>query len=112
MVWHDHGSALRANSIIYFALVSDEAGELDEEKAFFLRKLIKRHCDFLAREDKYTKNHNHGIFQDQSLLYCAYFMDDNDSDKLIELALKRLQGQIEFAFNSEKVHVENSSHII
>lgn len=109
MVWHDHGSALRANSIIYFALVSDEAGELDEEKAIFLRKLIKRHCDFLTREDKYTKNHNHGIFQDQSLLYCAYFMDDNDSDKLIELALKRLQGQIEFAFNSEKVHVENSS---
>ncbi|WP_269477113.1 DUF6270 domain-containing protein [Hominibacterium faecale] len=106
IVWHDHGSALRVNTIIYFALTAEEAGIMDEATAEFIRGLVRKHSEFLADEVNYTQNHNHGIFQDQSLLYCAYFLNDRT---LADLAKKRLCRQIEFAFNEEKVHVENSS---
>ncbi len=109
LVWHDHGSALRVNSIMYFALVAEQAGLIDETAANFIRHLIKRHVGFLIQDIHYTQNHNHGIFQDQALFYCAYFLNDNISDKLLQVARKRLGEQISFAFDEEKVHVENSS---
>lgn len=109
MVWHDHGSALRANSIIYFALAAEKADILDEKSTAFFKQLVHRHIIFLSDEKNYTPNHNHGIFQDQSLMYCAYFLNDNQTDKYIKIASDRLKSQIEFAFNEEKVHVENSA---
>lgn len=109
LVWHDHGSALRANSIMYFALVAEQAGIIDEITAIFIKGLVKEHAEFLSTDSNYTMNHNHGIFQDQSLFYCAYFLNDDKSDEYLQIARKRLIKQITFAFNDEKVHVENSS---
>lgn len=109
MVWHDHGSALRANSIIYFALATEHANVLDKNGIDFFKQLIRRHSIFLSNEKNYTRNHNHGIFQDQSLLYCSYFLKDDHAEKYIRIASDRLKSQIEFAFNEEKVHVENSA---
>lgn len=70
--------------------------------------LIKEHALFLADEVNYTENHNHGIFQDRALIYCAYFLNDSNSAELKKIAQERLASQKDFAFSSEQVHVENS----
>lgn len=109
LVWHDHGTALRANNIIYYALIVEEAGLADNNFVNFINSLIKKHIAYLSNHEKYTANHNHGIYQDQALMYCAYFIDDIDSNDVMEIAKQRLKTQIDYAFNKEKVHVENSS---
>lgn len=108
MVWYDHGTALRAENLIYFALVSEEAGYLKEDTKKLIWELLKIHGDFLANSNNYTSNHNHGIFQDRALLYIAYFLDNDKSEDWIAVAEKRLRGQMDFAFTEEMVHVENS----
>mgnify|MGYP001009850928 CR=1 FL=1 len=107
-VWYDHGTALRAENLIYFALVCEQANCLDAQFSESIRSLIKRHGEFLSDNAHYTKNHNHGIFQDRALIYIAYFINDEDSERYIDLAKKRLESQKNYAFNSEMVHVENS----
>lgn len=108
-LWYDHGTALRANNLIYFLLVCAKANFIDE--AFFgtVEEVLRRHGDFLSDARHYTKNHNHGIFQDQSLLYLGYFLQDRKrSAQWIEIAQKRLKQQITYAFASDGGHVENS----
>lgn len=107
-VWYDHGTALRANNLIYYALVARESGNLSSEMEKLLDELLEEHAEFLADDKNYTKNHNHGIFQDQSLIYTAYFLDNEQSEEYVDIAKVRLAEQEEFAFNSEMVHVENS----
>ena len=107
-VWYDHGTALRAENLIYFALVCEQANCVDPQFVESIKNLIKRHGEILSDDAHYTKNHNHGIFQDRALIYIAYFIDDEHSERYIDLAKKRLEGQMNYAFNSEMVHVENS----
>ena len=107
-LWYDHGTALRAENLIYFTLVSCDSHLLSEEMADSIRELIEEHILYLKDSNKYTKNHNHGIFQDQALIYSAYFLNASDKEELLELAKNRLLQQKEYAFTSENVHVENS----
>ncbi len=107
-VWYDHGTALRANNLIYYALVARESENLSAETAELIESMLREHEEFLADDANYTKNHNHGIFQDQSLIYIAYYLDDENSEEYLNIAKERLAGQEDFAFNSEMVHVENS----
>lgn len=108
-VWYDHGTALRADCLIYFILSAEEEEYFFSEKdRVFLRDLLIEHAEWLAEDKNYTKNHNHGIFQDQALLYCAYICDDEKSEEWIDIATSRLDEQKNFAFTSEMVHVENS----
>lgn len=109
-VWYDHGTALRADNIIYLVLTAEKADKdfFSSEEREWIYNLIKEHADFLAQEVNYTSNHNHGIFQDQALLYCAFFLNDENKDEWISIAEKRLLEQKEFAFTQEMVHVENS----
>ncbi|NBH28867.1 hypothetical protein D3Z60_24845, partial [Lachnospiraceae bacterium] len=62
----------------------------------------------MANEEEYTPNHNHGIFQDQALIYLAYFLNNKYSSDWISLAKTRLETQKKYAFSEEMVHVENS----
>ncbi|MBQ6570464.1 MAG: alginate lyase family protein [Clostridia bacterium] len=107
-IWYDHAMALRTDNLIYFMTVYEQSGKLDEDYAEFFRSLLQRHVDMLSDEDRYTKNHNHGIFQDQALIYAAYFLNDDNSRANLRLALDRLKAQKEFAYTEEMVHVENS----
>lgn len=108
-VWYDHGTALRADNIIYFALTAEEVDDFftDKERGW-VSSLIRLHAEFLADNDNYTENHNHGIFQDQALIYCAYFLDSKDKKQWVNISKKRLKTQEEYAFTEEMVHVENS----
>lgn len=109
-VWYDHGTALRAENLIYFLLVSEELGMRDSKKTQFIMDLLVEHGEFLSNEQKYTKNHNHGIYQDEALFYIAYLMPEFiQSEAWIELARTRLKSQLDYAFTDEWVHVENSA---
>lgn len=108
MVWYDHGTALRAENIIYYALVADNVGELNVNTCTLIIELLKLHGEKLSSDIFYTENHNHGIFQDRALIYIAYFLDDFNKENWISIAKERLKEQMNFAFTREGVHVENS----
>ncbi len=111
-VWNDHGTAIRAHSLVMLAMASEEAKEADEIKAY-LYNLLAEHAEFLADDAHYTRNHNHGIMQDAALLEVAYLLS-SDPDYMAKceswrtLAKERLDEQRRHAFSSEMVHVENS----
>ena len=108
LLWHDHGTAIRAESLLYFMLVSEGTSVDTPALRECIYSQLVLHAQFLADDVHYTKNHNHGIIQDVALLHVAYFVDHTDSQAWIEKAVERLKGQLEFAFNVEMVHVENS----
>lgn len=106
--WYDHGSALRAENLIYFALVAEQANMVDTTKSDLIKEILFDHGVFLADEANYTPNHNHGIFQDRALIYISFFLDNEHSEEWLSIAKERLTSQQEFAFNVENVHIENS----
>ena len=109
-VWYDHGAALRAETLLYFMLVSEEIGFADDPLREMIRNLLIDHAVFLSSEENYTRNHNHGIFQDEALLYIAAALPDHSLSSQWTLHAKaRLQEQLDHAFTDEFVHVENSS---
>lgn len=109
-VWYDHASALRAENLVYFILTAEKLAFADDSLREMIRSLLIEHGDFLSSEDHYTKNHNHGIFQDEALLYIAAILMDHDlASQWTTLAKDRLQVQLDYAFTDEFVHVENSS---
>lgn len=107
-VWYDHGTALRAENLIYFILVAEPDQRITTEFSRELRELLQEHAEFLSDPQNYTENHNHGIFQDRALIYTAYFLNNDQTAQWLEIAQSRLQAQKEFAFSDEMVHVENS----
>ena len=107
-LWYDHGTALRAENLIYYALVADENGLLNNDMRSLIVNLLNLHGEFLSDINNYTKNHNHGIFQDRALIYIAYFLNNDKKQEWLDIAKERLQEQKEYAFSSEMVHVENS----
>lgn len=107
-LWYDHGTALRAENIIYFLLSYERALLLKPTLRRELDALLYEHGAFLSEEKHYTKNHNHGIFQDRALLHIAYFLRNEHAGAWVKLSRARIQEQFDYAFNDEMVHVENS----
>lgn len=72
----------------------------------YVDKIIEKNAKWLYDDNNYTKNHNHGIFQDGSLLKAGYYFDKRE---YIDKAINRLTQQLEYAFPNKQVHIENSS---
>lgn len=106
-LWYDHGTAIRSNNLIYF-LLAYTGGGYDEEFYNKVISILNEHGEHLANEEEYFENHNHGIFQDQALIYLAYFLNNKYSGDWISTAEFRIENQKEYAFSQEMVHVENS----
>lgn len=104
-VWNDHATALRAENIIFFTLTMDAAGMIDKELKDYIERVLREHAIKLTDDSFYFYNHNHGIFQDRSLIYLSFLLRDKS---WFEIAKKRLESQKKFAFNDEMIHVENS----
>lgn len=107
-LWYDHGTAIRTDNLIFFLLAYTEAGKLDDSFHKTMVSLLQEHGAHLSSKKEYFANHNHGIYQDQALIYLAYFLNDNSKQKWLELAQERIIAQEDYAFTKEKVHVENS----
>ena len=105
--WNDHGAALRNEILIKFALVTDSLGILDEEEKRDIDIFVFDSAFWLADQENYTQNHNHGIYQDRSLLYSVIYLEW-ENGPWYDLVKERLSKQFEWAYSSEMVHVENS----
>ncbi|MDO5852312.1 MAG: heparinase II/III family protein [Methanobacteriaceae archaeon] len=73
MIWNDHGAALRTENIIYYTLTADKAEYLNKDTKNIIVELLNRHAEFLLDDSNYTKNHNHGIFQDRAFNVYSLF---------------------------------------
>jgi hypothetical protein len=115
-VWHDHGTALRAEHILLFLGYLSElpATQIDKEaREHFLHasnSLLERHAAILAEDTFYSAHTNHGLEQARVLLLLASMYEDVWQHAMTwqTTALARLQSELDFAFTSEGVHVENS----
>ena len=105
-VWYDHSASLRSRIIICYGKVCKDEGYEGAEQEAWLYKLLMRHGEWLVEDANYTKEHNHGVMEDEALLMLSKVLARED---WYEIAKKRLLAQFLFAFNEERVHVENSA---
>lgn len=101
----DHAVALRAENLMYFGQVCSKVGIWSDELYRHLYRLLSVHGELLCSDAHYTKQHNHGVMQDQALIHLGFVLGRQD---WIEHAKERLLQQEQFAFNAECVHTENS----
>lgn len=113
-IWHDHGTALRAEQLVLFSYYCREyAPEWAEQHIEFLQYLEKAvvvHGEWLAQDSFYSEHTNHGLEQARVLLFIGtlFARELAQADKWQSTALQRISSELEFAFTSEGVHVENS----
>lgn len=111
-VWHDHGTALRAEHILLFlAYIECRGGNRTSlsEKGAMLR-LLEKHADALAQETFYSRHTNHGLEQARVLLLLSKVGEAlwRDAKSWRAVALDRLRSEFDFSYTPEGVHVENS----
>ncbi|MEK4055167.1 alginate lyase family protein [Paenibacillus sp. FSL F4-0087] len=102
--WYDHSVAERVENLIYLSKVEESVGnKLRVQK---LDILIQNNSEWLYDDTNYTKNHNHGIFQDGALIKAGYYLENNN---YVEKGIERLDKQLQYAFPNKHVHIENST---
>ncbi|MBM6665312.1 heparinase II/III domain-containing protein [Flavonifractor plautii] len=106
LCWCDHTAGLRTATFIYLGRVAAQAGLWEDGFYDLLFDQLMTHGEWLNRDDLYLEHHNHGVMQDQALLYAGVFFQNQG---WISHGIERLMRQVMWAFNSEGVHKENSS---
>ncbi len=107
--WNDHTTAMRVWRLMYMFEYGRRLPICPDDFLIRLLVLIHHHTKMLAEEEFYNRQTNHGF--DQSLaLYVAtaQFPELSGFTDLNRLAIERLDGEVEFMFTPEGVHVENS----
>lgn len=104
-IFIDHSVAQRTKILIYYTKVCVDA-EYQLGNLHYLFDVMCECGDWLSDSKNYTLIHNHGIMEDEALLYLGKLMDRSD---WVELGKKRLNEQYKHAFGKDGVHVENSS---
>lgn len=107
MAWHDETTAERLMSWIYYFDAARK--HLSDADIDFLLKNIQYHQDILSSDDFYTKNSNHGMYQDQALLVSSDYLSTLPGEsKYRELCLQRLNDYFTNIYSKDGVHYENS----
>lgn len=108
LAWHDHASAFRARNLYRWIAKCLVNGHAQSEVAFEVG-LLREHLDWLSQDANYTKNTNHGFDQSLFMLQAVVGLRGVDTNgEVRELARKRLESEVRFAFTSQGVHKENS----
>jgi hypothetical protein len=108
MAFHDETTSLRLIHFIYLFDVCKNVLEIDIIKNLYQE--IKNTAQLLTEEDFYSKNTNHGFFQDISLiLYSRYFAENEESTNYHELSKDRIKSYFEYIFTESGVHKEHSA---
>lgn len=111
-VWHDHAAALRAEQILLFYFYC-RASDLDwvlnnNELMDAVLCSLRKHGEWLEREDFYSKHTNHGLEQARVLLLLGVVFEGAQAENWRRIAIQRIISELRFAFTKEGVHVENS----
>lgn len=103
--WYDHSVAERTDNLIFFLEVyknSKEDTQLEYEE---ILPIIRTNAEWLFDDKNYTKRHNHGIFEDFSLIKSGYFLNETH---FVQKGISRLDDQLKYAFPNKYIHIENS----
>lgn len=112
-VWHDHGTALRAEHILLFLAYiesHDDSRQVSLSEKGAMLRLLEKHAETLAQEKFYSRHTNHGLEQARVLLLLSKVGDMlwKDAKSWRSVALERLRSEFDFSYTPEGVHVENS----
>lgn len=105
--WGDHSTAHRLKNLVNFLVVAQPLLSLRKIESYL--KLIDVHCKVLSTAKFFNKHTNHGIDQVLYLLLAScYFPQLKSANRYRKIAVKRLEGEIDYGFAADGVHVENS----
>lgn len=111
-IWHDHCAALRAEQLLLFWHYCNINSKdwLSQHTSFSLAlsHSLQVHGERLADESFYSKNTNHGLEQARVLLLLGSCVECDLADEWRELALERINSELNSSFTDEGVHKENS----
>ena len=111
-IWHDHATALRAEQLVLFAYYCRVHAPLwsAAQSAFFeyLERALQVHGEWLLKDSFYSEHTNHGLEQARVLLLLGTVFDGEVACAWQSVARRRISNELNFAFTSEGVHVENS----
>lgn len=106
--WHDHATANRVMAVLSLLCHMDEQGvALDLEAV--APGFLSAHGDRLSLDEMYSRHTNHGIDQSRALLLlatCAPWLEG--AADWSQVALARLEDELDHAFADDGGHVENS----
>ncbi|MDP5189004.1 heparinase II/III family protein [Rheinheimera baltica] len=111
-IWHDHGTALRAEQLVlfyyyyqqYYTKQSTQLESLTE----VLQDTLEIHGEKLSSEVFYSSNTNHGLEQSRVLLLLSIVLKGPKATVWRQLAIERISNELKHAFTDEGIHVENS----
>ncbi len=111
-VWHDHGTALRAEQLLLLYFYCHEyapAWACDNKEVFsYIIYALEVHGQWLAKDSFYSEHTNHGLEQARVLLLLGTVFEGEQAREWQQIAIRRISSELTFAFTDEGVHVENS----
>lgn len=106
--WHDHATANRVVAVLSLLCHLEEYPARFDLDAVIPAFLVA-HGDRLSMDEMYSRHTNHGIDQSRALLLlaiCAPWLEH--ADRWRQIAIARLEDELDHAFASDGAHVENS----
>lgn len=106
--WHDHATANRLMAVLLLLChLEDHPGKFDLDA--LIPDFLAAHGDRLCLDEMYSKHTNHGIDQSRALLLlatCAPWLEG--AARWRQVAVARLEDELDHAFAADGGHVENS----
>lgn len=107
--WDDHSTANRISTFIYFWDNYRNSEIFDDEFAVELLNMMRKHGEYTADSSNYYWGHNHGIYQDRSLLQLGtLFPIFEDSREWVDISNSRLKLHLDDGVTESGVHKEHS----
>lgn len=110
--WHDHGTALRAEYIIFFIYYIQQSHpeycSMHNEFFATANEMLLNHARILNEESFYNRHTNHGLEQSRVLMLLSGCLQSDECEKFKNTAISRIKDEFEFSFTEDGVHKENS----
>ena len=114
--WHDHGTALRAEHVLWFYAYVQKQHQgikdlhLNDGTVISFDEFLKQHAAVLADNEFYSANTNHGLEQARVLFLLSKIGAERWIPAAVwrDIALDRIRAEFDYAYTPEGVHVENS----
>lgn len=97
--WDGHAVAMRSEILVQVAKRSRDNKYID--------RVLKEHINFLAEENNFQGNWNHGVDQANSLIQLSEYVG---FEKEKEIGVRRLEAALDAMVDSEGVTIEQSVH--
>jgi hypothetical protein len=107
--WDDHSTANRISTFLQFWNSYRDSPIQDETFSILFLNILRLHGEFTADSDNYYWGHNHGIYQDRSLLQLSIlFPNFEESNEWNKVATNRLDKHLREDITESGVHKEHS----